>query len=325
MINPKILSIVFLLNFTYLNSEIHKIVIIGGGPSAYSAAVSAGNGKLKPVVIEGHEPGGQPVKAGDIKNYPGMKSINGGELVSNIKEHAEHLGTKVIEEKVISVNFKKTPFTITTDKNQIIQTHTVIISTGSEPIKLNCPGENKCWGRGVVVCAKCDGHLFKDKEVVIVGGGYSALREVGNMKQHTSKITIVNPNKKLSAPQFLINGAKGITTLNNYSVVKIINKNNEVTGIEIKNKDTGKTMTLPAQGILVGLGWKPSSKVFKDQLDINSKDQIIVTNDTETSIPGVFAAGDVTSKSRHQLFMAASQGFAAAMDAETYLKKNGKI
>lgn len=323
----KLICLVTLLGFSFINCEVHKIVIIGGGLAAHSAAVSAGNGKLNPVIIEGHEPGGQASKAGKIKNFPGLPSINGGELTSKTRDHAEELGTKIIEAKVTKVDFKQKPFKITTDKAGIVQAHSVVIATGSQPIKLNCPGENKCWGKGVVVCATCDGHLFENKKVVIIGGGYSALRELGNMLKYTNQVTIINPDKEFSAPQFLINklNSSGVPKLTNHSIVKILEEDGQVTGIEIKNKATGKITKLLTDGILVGLGWRPSSDIFKEYLKLNKKSQIVVTNDTETSIPGVFAAGDVTSKSRHQAFMAASHGFAAAMDAEKYLKKQGLV
>lgn len=328
MLNLKKLTIlILLLKFSFINCKVHKIVIIGGGLAAHSAAISAGNGKLNPVIIEGHEPGGQAAKAGTIKNFPGHPSINGGELTSKTQDHAEELGAKIIEAKVTKVDFKQKPFKITTDKAGTVQAHSVIIATGSQPIKLNCPGENKCWGKGVVVCATCDGHLFENKKVVIIGGGYSALRELGNMLKYTNKITVINPDKEFSAPQFLINklNSSGVPKLTNHSVVKIIEENGQVSGIKLKNKATGKTTVLPTEGILVGLGWKPSSDIFKKHLKLNKKNQIAITNDTETSVPGIFAAGDVSSKSRHQAFMAASHGFAAAMDAEKYLKKQGLV
>lgn len=309
---------------SFAQDKVHKIAIIGGGPAAYSAAVSAANGKFAPLVIEGQSAGGQPIKAGDIKNFPSYKSINGGELVANMKEHAQHLGAIIISQDVIKVDLKNRPFNVQTSSGQSFLAQTVIIATGSEPIKLNCPGEDKCWGKGVIVCAKCDGYLFKNQEVVIVGGDYSALREVGNMKQHTSKITLINPNSKLTGPQFLINQAlnSNIKILNNYDVKKIIEKDGQVTGVQVLNKANNQTSIIPTNGILVGLGWQPSSQLFTGQLALNNQKQIIVTNDTQTSIPGVFAAGDVNSKARHQLFMASASGFAAAMDAEKYLMEN---
>lgn len=320
--------LILILNSSFTQNEIHKIVIIGGGPAAYSAAVSAANGKLVPIVIEGDEPGGQPVKAGVIKNFPSHKTVNGADLVVNMRDHAEELGAKIIEEQVTKVDLSKNPFKIWTKNNTPILAHTIIVATGSEPIKIKCPGEDKYWGRGVVVCAKCDGYLFKDKEVVIVGGGYSALREIGNLKQHTNKITLINPDTKLTGPQFLINKAKeaGVKILQNHQIKQILGDGTNVTGIEIINKSTGKTSTMATSGVLVGLGWKPNVQLFENQLKLNSKNQIIITNnDTETSLPGVFAAGDVTSKARYQLFMASSQGFAAAMDAEKYLRDKNLI
>lgn len=324
---PSIACAILVFGTSFTASKTHQIIIIGGGPAAYSAAISAANAKIDTVVFEGIEPGGQPLKAGEIKNFPSYKSINGAELVANMREQAEDLGAKLIDAQVTKVDLKNKPFTIWTNRGEIFSANSVIIATGSEPIKLNCPGEEQCWGKGVVVCAKCDGHLFKDKNVIIVGGGYSALRELSNLKAHTNKITIVNPETKLSGPQFLINQAHDakIEILNNTTVKQILETDGHVTGIEIIDNNTKTTKTIPADGVLIGLGWKPSSSLFASQLALDTKNQIVVTNETNTSISGVYAAGDVTNKARHQLFMAASSGFAAAMDAEKYLREKGLI
>ena len=321
--------LILFLGTSATQPQIHKIVIIGGGPAGYSAAVSAANGKLAPIVIEGQEPGGQPVKAGEIKNFPGHKSINGAQLIVNIRDHAEELGTQIIEEVVTKVDFSQKPFKIWTNQSQPILAHAVIIATGSEPIKLNCPGEEQYWGdgKGVMVCAKCDGHLIKDQPVVIVGGGYSALREIGNLKQYTNNITLINSDPKLTGPQFLINKAQedGVKILNSHTVKQILGDQKHVTGIEVLDQKSNQTRTIPTKGVLIGLGWKPNSQLFKNQLKINSQNQIEVTSETNTSVPGVFASGDVTSTARHQLMMAASSGFAAALDAEKYLRDQNLI
>lgn len=320
---PFIACAALIFGTSFTTSKIYQIAIIGGGPAAYAAAVSSANAQIETIVFEGIEPGGQPLKAGLIKNFPGYKSINGAELVANMREQAEELGAKMMDTQVTKVDLKTTPFKIWTDRGEIFSANSLIIATGSEPIKLNCPGEEQCWGKGVVVCAKCDGHLFKNKNVVIVGGGYSALRELENLKAHTNKITIINPQTKLSGPQFLINQAHDakIEILNNHTVKQILEKDGNVTGVEIIDNQTSKSKTIPTDGVLIGLGWKPSSSLFVGQLSLDSKNQIIVTKDTTTSIHGVYAAGDVTNKSRHQLFMAASSGFAAALDAEQYLRE----
>ena len=306
--------------------KVYQVLIIGGGPAAYSAAISAANAKLTTIVFEGQQPGGQPVKAGEIKNFPGHKSINGAELVSNMREQAEELGAIIVDSHVVNVNFKQKPFTITTDKNEKFSAQTVIIASGSEPVKLNCPGENACWGKGVIVCAKCDGHLFDGKDIAIIGGGYSALRELGNLKPFAKQITLINPDTELSGPQFLINQTKAenVTILHRTQVIQILEKDGHVNGIEIENKDTKKRTTLPVQGVLVGLGWKPSSQLFVNQLKLNKEKEIEITDgDTKTSVPGIFAAGDITNKSRHQLATASASGFTAALDAEAYLREKG--
>lgn len=310
-------------------NNIHKIVIIGGGPAGYAAGVSAANGKLAPVIIEGEEPGGQPIQAGEIKNFPSHKSINGAELVASMRDHAEELGAQIVDKQVTRVDFSGSPFKIWTDQTEPILAQTVIIATGSKPIKISCPGEEQYWGsgKGVIVCAKCDGHAIQDQEVVIVGGEYSALREIGNLKQYTNKITLLNPQAQLTGPQFLINNAQtaGVKILNNQTVEKILGDGKHVTGVEVRDNQTGKTSTIPTKWVLVGLGWQPNSQLFKNQITINNQDQIVLTGETSTSVPGVFAAGDVTSSARHQLFMASSSGFAAAMDAEKYLRDKNLI
>jgi thioredoxin reductase (NADPH) len=254
--------------------------------------------------------------------------VNGAELAASMRDHAEKLGTKIIDKQVTRVDFSQTPFKVWTDQpKEPILAHTIIIATGSQPIKINCPGEEQYWGngRGIFVCVKCDGHAIIDQEVVIIGGGPHALREINNVKQRTSasKITLINPNKQLTGPQFLINRAQesGIKILNNYTVKQILGDQQHVTGIEVIDNQTGKISTIKTKWVLVGLGWQPNSQEVK----INNKNQIEVTSETNTSIAGVFAAGDVTSTARHQLFMASSSGFAAAMDAEKYLRNKNLI
>ncbi len=321
------LIVIFLgLSSQIYGETIHNVIIIGGGPAAYSAAVCTANGKLTPLVIEGSSPGGQPLKAGDIKNWPGMPNINGAELVGNIQEHAKKLGAQIIEDTVTRVDFKQKPYVVYTKKEKFLA-HTIIIATGSEPVKLNCPGEKKYFGKGIIVCAQCDGYLFENQPVVIVGGGYSALRELGLMLKHTQQIMLINPDKALSGPQFLINYANDphVKVLHNTSVKQVIGDGERVTAIEVVDKETNVTQKINANGILIGLGWRPNGTLFKGQLTFNDKGEILVTNNVFTKELGIFAAGDVASSTKHQLFIAAGRGYEAGMAAEKYLVEQGLI
>lgn len=299
---------------------VHPIVIIGGGPAAYSAAVCTANAKLTPIVIEGTAPGGQPLKAGAIRNWPGITEINGGELVVNIQEHAKSLGAQIVEAEVIKIDLKQKPYVVHT-KQEKFMTHTIVIATGSEPVKINCPGEQEYFGKGIIVCAKCDGYLFENKPVVIVGGGYSALRELGLMLKHTKQITLLNPESSLSGPQFLVSFASdpNVKVMHNVEVKKVIGDGEKVTAVEVLDRTKQTTQTIPASGVLVGLGWKPNNQLFKNQLTCNSNGEITVTNNVFTGLPGVYAAGDVASSTKHQLFIAAGRGYEAGMAAEKYL------
>ena len=317
------------ISFSYqliYSETIHPVVIIGGGPAAYSAAVCTANAKLAPIVIEGTAPGGQPVKAGEIRNWPGITEINGAELVTNIQEHAKSLGAQIVEAEVIKINLKQKPYEVHTKKQKFLA-HTVVIATGSEPVKINCPGEQEYFGKGIIVCAKCDGYLFENKPIVIVGGGYSALRELGLMLKHTKQITLINPDAGLSGPQFLVSFASdpNVTIMHNTEIKRIIGDGEKVTGVEILDKNSNQTKNIPTSGVLVGLGWKPNNALFKNQLSCNQNGEIVVTNNVTTTLPGVYAAGDVASSTKHQLFIAAGRGYEAGMAAEKYLVENELI
>ncbi len=297
------------------------MAIIGGGPAGLCAAIYAGRAKLKPIVIEGESPGGQLMKASNVENWPDFNAVLGIKLASDIREHAQNLGTTFKPYSVVDVNFTKQPFILKLNNGEIIKAKSVIIATGSKQKKLNIPGEQTYLGRGVAVCAACDAPLFEHKRVVLVGGGISSLRELGIIRKYTDKVTIINEFPSLQGPRMLLNYAESptIKILNNTQVVEIIGNDQGVTGVNVINKNTKEKSTIPTDGVFIAIGWHAASDLFEGKLELDEKKQIKVHNNTYTSIPGVFAAGDVTNNTYHQLLPAAAFGYMAAMDAEKYV------
>lgn len=311
-------------NLKQEQKDAHKIVIIGGGSAGLSAAVYAARAKLNPIIIQGEFPGGQLNKASYIENWPGKKTILGPELAKEIKTQATDLGTTILSTSATKVDFTKNPFEIWTNDNQQIFANTVIVATGAKPTKLNCPGEEQYLGKGVAVCATCDAPLFKNKNVVVIGGNYSALREIDILTKYTDKITVINKKTAISGPLSLIhrmNDNPNIKFMNNCIAQEIQGDENWVKGVQIFNKTKNQKETIPAEGVFVSVGWEPSSSIFEGQLALDSKKQIKVNNNTQTSVEGVYAAGDVTNNTYHQAPVASAFGYMAAMDAEKHLTK----
>lgn len=294
------------------------IAIIGSGPCGLSAAIYAGRAKIDHVVITGEEEGGKLTKASFLENWPGVMSIQGGELAADLRKQTENLGTKFINASVTSVNLKNHPFEINLSNGQKLQARSLVIGTGSKPNKLKCCGEDEYLGKGIAVCAYCDAPFFENKKVVVIGGGFAALREIGILKKYTPHIIVINKDPNLSGPKMLQNYViedPSIQVFNNHVVLEIIGDNNKVTGIKLKNTKSNKVFILPTDGVFISIGSKPNTTLFKGQLELNDKKQIVVNN-TETSVQHVYAGGDVTDKSYHQAIMASAEGYACAMNAE---------
>jgi thioredoxin reductase (NADPH) len=307
-----------LINAGESNNKIIDLVIIGSGPCGLCAAIYASRAKTNHVVITGQEEGGKLTKASYLENWPGVQSILGGELANDLKKQAEALGTTFIYDVVSEVDFNQYPYLIKLAKNNPIRAKSIVIGTGSKPNKLKCPGEDKYFGKGIAICAYCDAPLFQDKKVVVVGGGYAALREIGIIKKYTDNITVINKDDYLSGPKMLQNyvaNDPSIKLLNNHVVLEIQGDGDKVTNIKIKNKSTNEIKTLPVDGVFISIGAKPNTKIFKDKLNLNEKKQIVVDT-TRTSVKHVYAGGDVTNQSYHQAIMAAGEGYACAMNAE---------
>lgn len=301
----------------------HKLIIIGSGPAGLTAAVYAARANLKPLVIQGKNPGGQLMNTSYVENWPGETSILGPQLMIKMQAHAAHFGTEVLEETVASTDFSKKPFRLTTDRGTVLTADTVIIATGASSKRLGCPGESEYWGKGVTTCAVCDGAFYKDRPVLIVGGGDTAMEDASFMLNFTDKITIVHILDKLTASHAMqervINNPK-IKIIYKSTVSEIKGNGNHVTHAVVTNQETGKTEDIPADGMFVAIGLNPNVGPFKGQVELNKFGFIEVKDQTQTSVPGVFVAGDVADYRYRQAITSAGAGCMAALDAERYLK-----
>lgn len=302
--------------------NVRKVIIIGSGPAGLTAALYAARAELKPVVLAGLNPGGQLMQTTEVENFPGFpQGIMGPDLMQNMMKQAEKFGTEILAENVIKVDFTNRPFTITTEKNQH-QAESVIIATGAEANWLGLPNEQKLRGKGVSACATCDGFFFKGKDVAVIGGGDSAMEEAVFLTKFANKVTIVHRRHEFKASKIMLNKAKAnskIDFVTNVSVVDVLGETS-VSGLKIKDNETGQEKDLTVQGVFLAIGHTPASKVFKEMgLETDERGYMKVTNYTHTSIPGVFVAGDVYDSRYRQAVSAAGLGCMAALDAEKYL------
>lgn len=306
---------------------IHKLIIIGSGPAGLTAAVYASRAFLKPLVIEGSKPGGQLMGTTAVENWPGEKSIMGPQLMMNMKAHAEHFGAHMISEEVVSVDFSKKPFSITTNK-QTMQTHAVIIATGASPNKLNCPGEQEYWGKGVTTCAVCDGAFYAQKKAVIIGGGDTAMEDASFMRRYTDDVTIIHLLDKLTASpamQKRVIDDPAIKIIYNSTITAIHGDSNHINALEITHQKTQEKTQIPADVLFLAIGQKPNTALFKEHLCMNEYGYLELKEQTKSSVEGVFIAGDVADFRYRQAIVSAGAGCMAALDAQRYLELNGLL
>lgn len=300
-----------------------QVVIIGSGPAGLTAAVYAARANLAPLLIEGWQSGGQLTTTTEVENYPGFaKGIMGPDLMKEMRAQAERFGTELVTGDVSAVNFKKCPFTITVDGEDTIETRTAIIATGASAIQLGLPNEKRLTGHGVSTCATCDGYFFRGKELIVIGGGDSAMEEATFLTKFANMVTVVHRRDKLRASKILQDRAmknEKIAFVWN-SVVEDILGDHVVTGARLNNLVTGKTSELSCAGVFVAIGHRPNTSLFTGQLDMDEKGYIHTHAGTATSVPGVFAAGDVQDSKYRQAVTAAGSGCMAAIDAERFLE-----
>jgi len=300
-----------------------NVVIIGSGPAGLTAAVYAARANLSPLLIEGWQSGGQLTTTTEVENYPGFaKGIMGPELMKEMRSQAERFGTEFLTGEVTGVDFSQRPFTIIVEAEQTIHTKTVIVATGASAIQIGVKNEARLTGHGVSTCATCDGFFFKGKELIVVGGGDSAMEEATFLTKFATKVSIVHRRDKLRASKIMQDRAvknEKITFVWNSAVEDILG-NDVVTGVRLKNLVTDKTTELPCAGVFVAIGHRPNTALFGGQVDMDAKGYIRTTHGTATNVPGVFAAGDVQDSVYRQAVTAAGSGCMAAIDAERYLE-----
>ena len=303
-----------------------KVLIIGSGPAGYTAAVYAARAMLKPILVYGIEPGGQMSTTTDVENYPGFANvIQGPWLMEQMRDQAKAVGTELIEDHISSVNLKSTPFEAIGDNGQEYTADSIIISTGAQARWLNLKSEQEFRGFGVSACATCDGFFFKDKEVVVVGGGNAAVEEAIFLTKFATKVTLIHRRDQLRAEKLLqkkLIDNKKIEIIWDTIVENVLGDQEpkNVKGIKIKNIKTNKISELKIDGLFIAIGHDPATSLFKGQLDMDKEGYVITKPDsTITNIPGVFAAGDVKDKIFRQAVTAAGMGCMAALEAEKFL------
>lgn len=314
-----------------------KIIILGSGPAGCTAAIYAARENLNPILITGIEKGGQLTTTEKIENWPGgKKNLTGTKLMDNMLKHVKRfIGKKnIIIDNINKVNFKKKPFQLTGD-NTIYQCESLIIATGASAKYLNIELENKFKGRGISVCATCDGFFYKNKKIAIIGGGNTAVEEAIFLSNIVSEVNIIHRKDKFSAEKILINRLeeklknKKIILHKNYLVKKILEKNNNIHGLILKSSKNNKEKKILVEGIFIAIGRKPNTEIFSKYLKLKNGyikiEHEKKNKNTQTSIPGIFAAGDVMDSKYRQAITAAATGCMAAIDAKEYLESIHKI
>jgi len=311
------------------NKESHsKVLIIGSGPAGYTAAIYAARAMLKPTLISGMEPGGQLTTTTDVENYPGFSDvIQGPWLMEEMQKQAEAVGTIFENDMIKEVNFTSNPFILIGESGTTYTADSVIISTGAQARWLNLESETKFRGFGVSACATCDGFFYKDKEVMVVGGGNAAVEEALFLTKFASKVTLVHRRDTLRAEKLLqqkILSHPKINIIWDSTVKEIIGTDNPkgVTGVLLENTKDKTTKQLNTHGVFVAIGHDPATKIFRDQIKMDTEGYILTDPDsTKTNIKGIFAAGDVKDKTFRQAVTAAGMGCMAALEAEKLLSE----
>jgi len=304
-----------------------KTLIIGAGPAGYTAAIYAARANLKPILVQGMQPGGQLTITSDVENYPGFaESIQGPWLMEQMSAQAARVGTEIIFDTISEVDFSKRPFVCKAESGDTFIAETVIIATGAQARWLGLDSEKKFQGFGVSGCATCDGFFFRDKEICVVGGGNTAMEEALYLTHHASKVTLIHRRDAFRGEKIMqdrvMNHPK-ITVIWDSVVEDIIGDEQpvlSVTGVKVKNVKTGQSQIIPSAGIFVAIGHDPATKIFRGKVTTDEEGYILTNPDsTATNIPGVYAAGDVKDKIFRQAVTAAGLGCMAALEAEKFM------
>ncbi len=301
----------------------YDVIVIGSGPAGLTAAIYASRNGFRTLVIAGSSWGGQLMLTTEIENFPGFsEGVMGPELMDNMRKQAEKFGAEIIFEDATSVDFKNKPFKVKAG-GKAYEARSVIIATGASRRWLGLESEQRLRGRGVSVCATCDGPFFRDKRVVVVGGGDTALEEALELTKFAKEVKIIHRRNQLRASRILQKRAfnnQKISFVWNAVVREIIGKE-KVEGVRLMRTDTGEEFTLRCDGVFIAIGSKPNTEIFRGQIELDKDGYVITHDETKTSVEGVFAAGDVQDRRYRQAVVAAASGCKAALDAEKYLEK----
>lgn len=304
-----------------------KVAIIGSGPAGYSAAIYAARANLEPIIINGIQPGGQLTITTDVENYPGFaEAIQGPWLMEQMEKQAQHVGAKIIHDHIKQVDFSKRPFSLIGESDDVYEADAVVIATGAQAKWLGLESEKKFQGFGVSGCATCDGFFFKNKEVIVVGGGNSAVEEALYLTNHAKKVYVVHRRDKFKSEKILQDRLfknPKIEVIWNHALDEVLGSDQprSVTGARLKNTLDGSIKEIKIDGIFIAIGHKPNSDLFKNTgLEIDSEGYIITkANSTATNIAGIYAAGDIQDKIYRQAITAAGTGCMAALEIEKFL------
>ncbi len=309
-----------------------KVLIIGSGPAGYTAAIYAARANLEPIVVQGLQPGGQLTITTDVENYPGFaEAIQGPWLMEQMQKQAEHVGARLMFDVITEVDFSTRPFRAIGDSGDVYTGDTVIIATGAQARWLGLPSEKDFQGAGVSACATCDGFFFRGKEICVVGGGNSAVEEALYLTNHASKVTVIHRRDGFRAEKIMQDRLfrhPKIEVVWDSVVEEIVGTDGqgaprEVTGVRIRNVKTGAERVLPVQGVFVAIGHDPATRIFRGKIDMDEQGYVITAPDsTRTSVPGVYAAGDVKDKIFRQAITAAGMGCMAALEAEKFIAEH---
>jgi thioredoxin reductase (NADPH) len=304
-----------------MSENSHELIIIGGGPAGYTAALYAARANLEPLVIEGFQWGGQLMITSDVENYPGyVEGVLGPEMMKDFRRQAERFGAEFISDDVTRVDFSERPFRVYIGDEEY-RAEAVIVSTGANARQLGLESERRLQGRGVSYCAVCDAAFFREKETVVVGGGDSAMEEATFLTKFADKVTVVHRREDFRASPIMLDRARAnekIEWVTNAVVDEVIGENG-VTGVRTRDVNTDELSELSADGLFVAIGHDPNTELFVGQLDMDEQGYLLTHDGTATNVEGVFAAGDVVDHTYRQAITAAGMGSMAALDAERWL------
>ena len=308
--------------------NVRKTIIIGSGCAGLTAAIYAARANLKPLLIEGHEPGGQLSLTTLVENFPGFpEGIQGPELIENMRRQAQRFGAEYLTGDLISADLKNDPFSLKIGKD-VVRTETLIIASGASARWLGLPGEMALIGHGVSSCATCDGFFFSGKEIVVIGGGDSAMEEALFLTRFATKVTVIHRREQFRASKIMLDRARAhpqIQFLLNTVVDDVYDvARKEVTGLRLRNVKSGESWDFPTSAMFLGIGHIPNAKMFGDQLDADQDGYLITRDYVLTRVPGVFVCGDVQDRRYRQAITAAGTGCMAALEVEKFLEARGE-